>query len=135
MYIKAVDELNEHPEGEKILKRVNRKIYNQGEDGKFCAFLPSYILTAASYIDRMDKLSDAMEVGHALDRFSPYETRLFLRACAIDDEEDCGKDYRKEVNNQIRVANRNLSRLIEREMEKYEEEKGTFWGKMKQVFV
>ncbi|WP_288129418.1 hypothetical protein [Microbulbifer sp.] len=135
MFTKAVDDLNSHPQSEKILKRVNREIYKQGEDGKFCAFLPSYILTAAEYVNRMDQLSDAMDVGHTLDRFSPYETRLFLRACAIDEEEGSGNDYRKEVNNQIRVANRNLSRLIEREMQKYENEKGTFWGKVKQVFV
>lgn len=127
MYIKSVADLQDHPHGASVMKKMNRHIYKT--DAEFCYFLPSHILSTAEFIRDFQR-SQTLDVSRALSRFSPFETRLMLSALEAKSDDDL-----KRVHDRIRNSNRKCARFIADELHRIAEKEKGFLHKVKNVFT
>lgn len=112
MFIKSILDLQSHPQGEQILKIVNRHIHRTGAE--FSYYLPSHLVETARFINLFQR-SNTLDPGVWLSRYSPYETQLIFEAMAVRDEES-----KNMVTKKMRVANRLTSRFIHHQINRLE---------------
>src|SRR5690554_1843414 len=127
MYIQSVQRLSDHPHGAVVMKKMNRHINKTGAE--FCYFLPSHILSTAEFINTFHRTA-VLNVSDALNKYSPFETRLLMQAIEAKNDDDL-----KRVNDRIRNANRQVSRFIQNELERLADKEKGFLNKVKNVFV
>jgi len=126
MYIKSVADLTDHIHGEQVMKSMNRHIYKK--KAEFCMWLPSHIMKTAEFMNTFQR-TQVLDANAALNRYSPYETRLLMQAIDSQSEED-----KKRINERIRVANRMTSRFINKELQRIAEKEKSLLTKIKKVF-